>query len=461
MMKNNFADIINVLMLIPWMEMGGADKFNLDVARLIDKQKFSLTIVCTMKAENQWRNLFEEQCNDIHVLPDFLKVEEYAEYIRSLILSKKIKVIFLSNSYYGYYIVPWLKVQFPQIAIVDYVHMAEWYWRNGGYARLSGMSGAFLNKTLVCNQATNDVLTNVFERRKETVVTLYIGVDDNKFNPEKIPYGKIREKYGIDNNKKVILFPCRIHPQKRPFLMIEIAKSLIENNKNIVFFVAGDGPQYEEMLEKIKKEKLQDFFVCPGEMSGMEYVYRDSDVTLICSLKEGLSLTAYESCAMMTPVITSDVGGQKELIDETVGKVLPMYQDERDIETRVYKQEEIQIYVDAIKELLKDEKKYFEMCNNCRKKITDRFSTNIMIEKLQEELQVAITQAVRENDFMWSEIKGLTENYLETYIELDNSASSLKYGQNMNEELKRIANSKWGKRVIKLMMKLKINRWFH
>lgn len=461
--ENSSDDTIHVMMLIPWMELGGADKFNLDVLKRIDKSRFSMTIVCTVKAENQWRELFEKECKDIHILPDFLDMREYTEYLSYLIMSKPIDMIFLTSSYYGYYVIPWIKCHFPKVAVIDYVHMEEWYWRNGGYARVSGLSGPFIEKTFVCNHVTNGVITEHFGRKKESVETLYIGVDEQRFDPSKIPYGTIREKYGISEEKKVILFPCRIHAQKRPFLLLEIAKKLTGKMNNVMFFVAGNGPQYKEFLDKIKKEKLQDYFVCPGEISNMEAVYRDCDVTIICSLKEGLSLTAYESCAMMTPVITADVGGQKELIDESVGKVIPMLQDESDIDNRNYSEEEIDAYVAAIEGLLADEERYQEKCENCRKKIVDKFSTELMVHTLEQRIEEIVDEIKnKEIDVkLYETISPIAENYLTTYIEYEDSGRSLSYGQNMNEELKRIANSKWGKRAIKLMMKLKLNRIFH
>lgn len=458
----NSQNTINVIMLIPWMELGGADKFNLDILKRIDKSKFSMTVVCTVKGENRWKELFERECKDIHVLPDFLNMREYAEYITYLIKSRNIDVIFLASSYYGYYVIPWIKCHFPKVAVIDYVHMEEWYWRNGGYARVSGMTGTFTERTFVCNELTKRVLTEHFGRETESVETLYIGVDEQRFNPEKIPYGTIRKKYGISGEKKVILYPCRIHAQKRPFLMLEIAKKIIKKIENVMFFVAGDGPLYKELLDKIKKENLQAHFVCPGEISNMEDVYRDSDITLICSLKEGLSLTAYESCAMMTPVITADVGGQKELIDESVGKVIPMLQDESDIDNRNYSEEEIDFYVSAIEELLDGEESYLEKCQNCRKKIIDKFSTDIMVRTLEqkiEEIDGQMKNRSVDNDF-YKSIYSMAENYLTTYIEYEDGGCSLGYGQNINKELKRIANSKLGKFAIKVMMKLNINRLF-
>lgn len=76
----------------------------------------------------------------------------------------------------------------------------------------------------------------------------------------------------------------------------------------------------------------------------MEECYQDASITLICSIKEGLSLTAYESCAMGTPVVSSDVGGQSDLIDDTVGILVPVRQSEGiDFDKRIYAKKKLTI----------------------------------------------------------------------------------------------------------------------
>ena len=107
-------------------------------------------------------------------------------------------------------------------------------------------------------------------------------------------------------------------------------------------------------------------------------------MTLICSLKEGLALTAYESLSMGRPVISSDVGGQAELIDASVGRILPLWQDEAaELDSRNYSAEEIEQYADAITELLEDPEHCARMCLACRRRIEDGFSSQIMIRKLE------------------------------------------------------------------------------
>lgn len=118
----------------------------------------------------------------------------------------------------------------------------------------------------------------------------------------------------------------------------------------------------------------------------MKPYYRDSDVTLICSLKEGLALTSYESLSMGVPVISSDVGGQRELIDNSIGRILPLLQDEaNDLDKREYKKEEIEQYVKAIVDILKDRDKYKEMSKRCRERIEQGFTKDKMIKKIEKE----------------------------------------------------------------------------
>lgn len=456
------VDKMNLLMLIPWMEMGGADRFNLSILEKINKDSFSVTVVCTVRGENHWRERFEKNAEAVFSLPETYKPEEYGDVILDLIKTRNIHAVFLSNSYYGYYLLPLIKCTYPRVAVIDYVHMEEWYWRKGGYARLSGRSECCVDRTLVCNQRTGRVLTDIFSRSEQTVETLYIGVDQNRFDCSKIPYGEIRAQYHIKDDCKVILFPCRIHPQKRPFMMLEIAKDVIRQKENVCFFVAGDGPQLQELKDQIRRQNLSKWFICSGEISQMEKVYRDSDVTLICSLKEGLSLTAYESCAMETPVISADVGGQGELIDDTVGRLIPLGQAETDIDSRDYSREEIQAYSRAILEILQDQEQYAAMCRNCREKIISRFSDDVMIRRLEQILRDTVAQVQlqpRQTPLPDSMI-GLAKNYLETYLEFEEAVNPQNRGEDVTLELKRIANSRLGKLLIKLVLKLKLNKLF-
>ena len=373
-----------VLMLLPWMNMGGADKFVLDVVKKCDKSKFEFSIITTNPLEYVWRQDFESHVRDVFDLSSFLDPSNWPMFIHYLIKTRDIKILFISNSYYGYYLIPWLRKEFPELAIIDYVHMEEWYWRNGGYARTSGVMGDILEKTYVCNEKTRQVMINSFGRLADSVETLYIGVDHKYYDEQNVEYGIVKRQLGIEEQRPMVLFPCRMHPQKRPFLMLEIAKELKKRKMDIAIVAVGDGPQLVEMKNKVEEWGLKKTVYFAGMQQEMRPYYKDAAITLICSLKEGLALTAYESLSMRRPVISSDVGGQGELIDEQVGALIPLMQSESsELDSREFAAAEVGQYVEAINEILGDQARYETMKKACRERIEKQFSVELMVHRLE------------------------------------------------------------------------------
>lgn len=376
------VDKIRVLLLLPHMVMGGADLFNLDLMRGLDRSQYDISVLTTNPGDSTWRQMFEEITPEVFDLTTFLDIKDWAGFIHYFISTRRIDILFLSNSYYGYHLLPWLRKEFPDMAIVDYVHMEEMGWRAGGYARTSAAARDILEKTYVCNEHLRQLMIWEFGRRPEDVETVYIGVDTQSYDPATMPKGMARTRLGIDPDRPVVLFPCRIAEQKRPFLMLEIARQTRKSIPNVVFCVVGDGPQEAELLNRIRREGLESTIVLAGRQDDMRPWYADSQLTLICSIREGLALTAYESLAMGVPVISSDVGGQRELIDDEVGRLLPLIDrrpDHIDIETVTsYSPGEVGQYVSAICELLADHEARTQAGRKGRERILQGFGMQAM-----------------------------------------------------------------------------------
>ena len=460
--RNKCNKASNLLMIIPWLEMGGADSFNLSFALYGKKTNFDIGIITTNYSENTWKQRFERDIPEIFELPNFMEINDYAEFISYYIITRNVTTVFLSNSYIGYYLIPWLKKEFPMLVIVDYVHMEEWYWRNGGYARTSGVFGPFLNKTFVCNSKTKKVLIDSFNRNSDSIDVSYIGVDYHYFNRDVISPDKIKEKLNL-NGKKIILFPCRLEPQKRPLLMVHIASELKKYRSDFAFIVVGDGPMMEELKTKTKQLSLSDYIFFEGRQSDLRPYYRDSSLTLICSLKEGLALTAYESCSMGVPVISSDVGGQSELIDSSVGAIIPIFQEETDYDSDVIKTEEIQQYVTNILRIISDESYQKMLSENCQTRIQKNFYINDMLEQLYEKIRKLECTPINScSSELAQEYDFLINDFVILYTEFENRINFYNYGIDRfaKRELMRIMNSNLGQRLIKIAFSLKLNRIF-
>ena len=349
--------------------MGGADVFNLDILKRLDKNKFNTIILTTLPANNILRQDFESYADEVYDLSTFLDRKDYPLFTEYIIESRKVKTIFLSNSSYGYAMLPMIKQKFPKVAIIDYVHSVDLKDERGGFGGLTKDFDSFVDMTYTCNNFTTNQLKNDFD--KKDVETLYIGTDHKKFDPKKYNRKELIKKYNIPNDKKVISFVARLSEEKRPELFVEIANNLLSQRQDLFFVMAGAGVLYNKVASKISKYNLKSNIMLLGATNNPEEIYSISDITINCSRLEGLALTSYESLSMGVPVVSADVGGQKELIDDSVGKIVAASKN---------KKEEINNYCNAIIEVLS---KLTKVKKNARKKINDSFNLDNTIKKIE------------------------------------------------------------------------------
>ena len=372
----------HILVIVPWMMLGGADKFNLDLFDNIDREKYYITLLTTQPTEYAWRQKFEQTCDEVFDLSSFIDRKDWLAFINYIIESRKIDLVLNTNSQSGYAMLPYIRAKYPSMPIMDYIHMEEWYNRNGGYSRDSAGVGSVIDKTLFCNQNSERILVDYFKRNPESVGTVYIGVDADKFNPEKYDKKALQEKYHIPTNRTIISLIARIDYQKRPFLLMQIIKKTVEKKKDVLFLIAGDGPLLPDIKRIARDQGLDPYVRFLGKTDKPDELYAISDMTLNCSIKEGLALTAYESLAMGVPVVSCDVGGQKELINKDTGVIVPCLQNEEDIFDFNYQEEDIQNYVDGILKISSHLDQYKKAC---RKRILDGFTIDNMAENMQKE----------------------------------------------------------------------------
>jgi len=364
-----------ILFIFPWMVVGGADLFNLDLIKRLDKEKYEAIVLTTTPEENPLRQQFEEYA-EVYDMSTFLDRKDYIQFADYIIKSRNINMVVVSNTPYGYYMVPYLKGKYPQIPFVDYIHSIDLSDPREAFGRCTMDVDKYLTKTYCCNNFTKNQLEKNYS--KTNVETLYIGTDDKKFDPKKYNKEELKEKYGIPKDKKIITFIARLSEEKRPLMFIEIAKKLLETSKNLYFVIAGDGPLMTNVQSKVDSN-----FKLLGMVQESEKVYAISDITINCSSLEGLALTSYESLAMGVPNISTDVGGQSELIDDTVGGIIH-YNENAD---KIIFQKEIDEYVENTKRVLDNLDK---IKSNCRKKIEKDFTLDLMAKKFENIIEESI-----------------------------------------------------------------------
>lgn len=405
----------NVLFIIPWLKIGGADKFYVDLINNLDKSKYNITVVTTEVCKYVWRQLVEDNC-EYFDMTTFLRRKDWAAFLHYIIKSRNIDLVFSTNSFYGYYVIPWLKYKFPNVIFTDYLHNAVYNWRNGGYPRDSVAISKYLDCTYTCTNKLINIMENDMNRKAKNSKCVYIGVDTEDFNPEKIIIEK--NDFSKYKDKKIVLFICRIDEIKRPVLMLKILEQIIQKQDDVVFFVVGDGPELDKIKKMSKKMNLENNIVFWGAKSNNETkeFYKISDLLLICSFVEGLTITAYEALSMGVPVVSADVGGQGELINDSVGRLIKCRQNiKTDFYNYNYDPDEIKDYVNAILEIINSSN---EISIKCRERVVNNFDFKNSIKQMDQEFTRLIQNGIKV-DKKIIDNEEIAINYLILYFELN------------------------------------------
>lgn len=402
-----------ILCIFPWAVIGGADIFNLNLLTGLKKNGYEISVVTTEPSEYMLRQNFEEVVDEYFDLTTFLNRKDWAPFISYLIKSRNIDVVFESNSFYGYYAIPWLKCKHPDVIFTDYLHAEDWSWRDGSYPRDSNAICKYLDRTFTCTKYLKELMLGKMKRGLNNIDVAYIGTDIEFFNPNSdiLGYDQLRKKY---SGKKIILFPSRFEYLKRPLLLAKVVAEIVKVRKDIICIVAGYGKAKEDMEKEISKLGIEKYFEIVGPKNDLRPYYKIADVTVVCSLTEGLTLVAYESLAMGVPVVTADVGGQKELIDNTCGRVIRKYQSvDKDLYNFNYDKNEIEDYKKAILEII--DSKNVELKKICRQKVVNGFSIENMINKMTSTFDNMISHGTQVDKSIVS-----TEEIAERYLILFN-----------------------------------------
>jgi len=130
-------------------------------------------------------------------------------------------------------------------------------------------------------------------------------------------------KHNINGKKKSVFkigSAGRFFPVKDYILMVEIAHEVLKINDNVLFELAGEGPEKNKIFDLVRKYKLEKVFINKGFLNDMNNFYQGLDIYINTSLHEGNPISVLEAMAHGLPVIAPNTGGLKEiLVDELQG----------------------------------------------------------------------------------------------------------------------------------------------
>lgn len=321
-----------VLLMLPWLNVGGVEKFNLDLVGQLHERRHEVSVSTYLAGDDPWLPRFLRLTPDIFSLPTFLRPADFPRFLLYLIESRGIDVVLVSNGNLGYQLLPFLRSRCPGIAFIDYVHIEAEHWQNGGFGRTSVAYQELLDLTIV---STAHLRRWMVQRGgvADRIEVCHTNVDTTLWDPARWPVDEVRRGLAVPDGVPLVLHASRIVPQKRPRLLAEVIRRLaLKEGLAFVCVVAGEGESLPELREFVTEHGLESWvrFVGAVTPERMQELQAAADIFFLPSRYEGLSLALYEALAMETVPVASDVGGQRELVTPDCGILIPRGDDEID-----------------------------------------------------------------------------------------------------------------------------------
>ncbi len=221
------------------------------------------------------------------------------------------------------------------LAFVRYPETVAYRTRKALEMRL-GKTVKKADHIFVASDFTGRELAELYGVPQEKMTTVYAGVDRDVFKPMEYDECKeVLESKGL-SDRGYFFYLGTIEPRKNIERMViayaEMKRRLEAEGKDVPPFVFGGklGWYYDEILERIKSEGIEDKIILAGYLHDREKacLYARARAFVFPSLYEGFGIPVLEAMACKTPVLTANVSSLPEVTGDKAVLCNPNSTDE-------------------------------------------------------------------------------------------------------------------------------------
>lgn len=216
--------------------------------------------------------------------------------------------------------------------------------------------------------------------KMEKITVIPNGIDTNFY--DKIPKDeKLKNNLNIDTKDIVIICVANLHINKGHKYLLEAFEEIFRNSRKIRpaphLILVGDGQEKEKLLKQMKNYSSKNNIIFLGKRNDVPSLLKISDIFVFPTLFEGMSNALMEAMAIGLPVSATDIPENRELLDG--------------VNNLLFKPKDSKKIVEEISRLLSDSELRDKIGKRAKKKISNKFEMETIIEKFSNFLDKLIS----------------------------------------------------------------------
>lgn len=219
----------------------------------------------------------------------------------------------------------------------------------------------------VCNKGKEQLIRNGWSG--ERIQVIFNSVDPAVWAGDRSD-STLRQELGLPEDRFVMLCASRFAEDKGHRYLIDSLKRLTTiTDVPFTMVLAGDGPLLEPSKEQVRALGLEEQVKFIGFRKDIKNLYKGADLYVNSSEHEALSYLIIEAMAAGLPVIATDMGGNRDIVNDEAGcGLLVKYDDPVSMS-------------DAMKRLMEDPELLAECRAGALRTIDEKFEIHKWMEK--------------------------------------------------------------------------------
>ena len=249
-------------------------------------------------------------------------------------------------------------------------HDQEPPWRQALFRNLERLAAHWCDKMVFISQPLIDWAFKEGITKNSKVTRVYSGIELDHFHPVSAEEKKrIRKKWGIRPRDPVIGMVSKLWEGKGHATLIQAFREIQKEMGEAKLVIVGEGYLYKDLVAMVDRLGLKGSVLFTGFQRDVAEIIATFDVAVLPSFFEGMGRVLLEAMAMEKPVVASRVGGIPDLVEDGVNGFL-------------VNPGKIQELSAGLLRVLRDKKLARKLGKQGRKKTTDRFSAEIMVQSI-------------------------------------------------------------------------------
>jgi len=273
-----------------------------------------------------------------------------------------------------------------------HVHTEHGQGLHAGLGRVRGLARRLVNRwafnragsVLICAESIRPLVHARTGYGESQLTFIPNGVDDPLEQRPTVDTSELRQQLSIPDQAIVVGSVGRLAEVKDFHRAIDAVARLADRASHLHLVLVGDGPEKERLLQHAVAQNLADRVHLVGRQLNVADWLRLFDVYINCSRSEAMSLGILEAMGAGLPVVATDVGDNRSLVEgdcDCGAIVAPSSADE---------------LASALLVLVRDAGRRHELGGHARARFTRDFSATVMAQRHEQAYETLFDRLSRQ-----------------------------------------------------------------